>query len=227
MQIMTHGKLYMQSPDEVWSLGIMTSSGAVCWICHQEGNTARFCKCKGSCEQSHRQCLEKWLETCRNPCCRLCGERYRTKLTGRPLQHWKLTWDEILDMSAAIGAAIAVPVMCLLMAYVLHEMLTVPLAVWEQVVCGLALLFFVIINAVLATFAVIHGPQIIFWCYLKNKAVTVFSVDEAKQSPQGGTSNKTSTSSESVTQVEPTNPRTSRLVCRSCRSVACCRAVCY
>jgi hypothetical protein len=50
-----------------------------CWICYNEmsgGELIRCCKCKGSIEYVHEECLLKWIDVGKKECCDRCSHKY-------------------------------------------------------------------------------------------------------------------------------------------------------
>merc|ERR1712227_37825 len=72
-------------------------SRPLCRICHSNsgidqdkpGDLITPCKCKGTLELVHRNCLDKWLRTADTKSCELCHYRFNMKSDMKPWSQWK------------------------------------------------------------------------------------------------------------------------------------------
>lgn len=50
--------------------------GHACRICYEPGNLISVCKCAGTIEYVHFECLAKWIAVSGRTTCELCGSEY-------------------------------------------------------------------------------------------------------------------------------------------------------
>ena len=56
----------------------------ICFVCFEQGNVIRACKCKGTNNGVHRKCLEKWILESENNYCLICKHEYEYELIYKP-----------------------------------------------------------------------------------------------------------------------------------------------
>ncbi|XP_015914081.1 E3 ubiquitin-protein ligase MARCHF2 [Parasteatoda tepidariorum] len=76
--------------DVVLQVGNLENN-QMCRICYSGPSRERLlrpCKCKGTIEYVHRNCLERWLETTNYEACELCHHHFTTRRTRKSCWEW-------------------------------------------------------------------------------------------------------------------------------------------
>lgn len=56
----------------------------MCYICMDDNDIIKTCKCKGTMNGVHRKCLEKWIKQSKNDHCIVCNYKYKFELIYSP-----------------------------------------------------------------------------------------------------------------------------------------------
>ncbi|XP_043213770.1 E3 ubiquitin-protein ligase MARCHF9-like isoform X2 [Amphibalanus amphitrite] len=98
--------------------------GEFCRICHESGEKLPLvtaCRCTGSMQHVHNECLIRWILSSFNTHCEICLHRYRIGTTGMRMPHlWKLPVTDGVERYHMLLCVVALVVLAGVISFLIY-----------------------------------------------------------------------------------------------------------